>query len=162
ALTIDGSIHPWSRCEANSCWSLAAKALKTTRGEFHEDAIQEARRKKRQDRVRVWETEEITRLAAGRRARKRPAFSLPLLAPDEQAAIARNLRAYTIFDYLYRLRIKTNYVDSDMFIDGPEDDQQSRSLANKLCDRSSSTLLLTELSLIHVWGRTEFLAFRGQ
>ena len=63
-------------------------------------------------------------------------------------------------DYLYRLRIKSNYEDADMFTDGPWDTSQSAVFYRRLCALASATLFLTELSVMPIWGKARFLAYR--
>lgn len=112
-------IHGWKPCNASSCWSLMAKALDTTRRDKLAELIREERERRQKSGKRAWEQEEAARRAAGRRARKVPHFSLPLLLAADKASINAKCRATTIMDYLYRLRIRSNYVDTEMFTDGP-------------------------------------------
>ena len=37
------------------------------------------------------------------------------------------VRAFTMLDYLYRLRVKANYIDDELFSQGPEKDLDVRS-----------------------------------
>jgi hypothetical protein len=46
-------------------------------------------------------------------------FPLPLLTPAEKLQINERVRPYSFIDYVYRLRIKTNYADSTVFTEGP-------------------------------------------
>jgi hypothetical protein len=139
--------------------TLCYKALKTTR----EDARAEALAKKRKDKQRAkrdaWREEEKNRLASRKPARKQPEFSLPLLTLDEKNAVDASLRPYSVMDYLYRLRIKANYEDADMFVDGPTGDTDSLKVYTCLCNLASATLFLSELSIIRIWGREQFLTY---
>lgn len=56
----------------------------------------------------------------------------------------------TVIDYFYRLRIKTNYVDSSMFTDGPENDQQSIQVRDDLNIIAGGNLLLAELTVRNI------------
>lgn len=157
-VVVDDSIHAWTACDGSSCWSLAAKALRTTR----EDAIDEAFANKRaallRERKKEWRAEEEQRLAAGRRARREPQLGRPQLSPAQKIAIARNVRSHTIIDYLYRLRIRTNYEDAAMFTDGPEEIGESVGIRDCLRQISSAALLLHELAVADVLGREALIA----
>ncbi len=155
--SIDDSLSPWSGCDPISCWSLAAKALRTTR----EDAVQErlltARDRKRSSNRKTWHEEERRRLDAGRRPRKEPNWPRPHLAASEKRTVQSRVRSYTILDYLYRLRIKTNYEDAGMFIEGPEDHISSRHVHNDLVAIAGCTLLVHELHIAAIIGRDTLL-----
>jgi len=143
----DTSINAWSRCTTETRWSLASQALRTTR----EDAVRKAiksRREAQQSQFRKsWSEEEKGRLASGRKPRVTPNFPLPRLAPSERRETESKVRPYGMIDYLYRLRIKTNYVDSAMFTDGPRDQDSARSVHQDLQNLVMSTMLVTELHI---------------
>jgi len=65
------------------------------------------------------------------------------------------VRSYTILDYLYRLRIKANYQDAGMFIDGPEDESASRRVHRDLVTIASCTLLVHECHIGGIVGKTQ-------
>lgn len=155
----DVTVHQWTTCEGTNIWSLACKALMTTRREALEEKYREKRESKRMQNRRAWRQEENDRLSRGRRARRQPRFRLPNLTNSEKALINRSLRSYTIMDYLYRLRIKTNYEDSNMFSDGPEDNNSSRFVRDAVCRISKGTLFLYELAIRNLVGRETFLAW---
>lgn len=60
-------------------------------------------------------------------------------------------------DYLYRLRIKANYIDTGMFAEGPQNEGEALSVAYDLVALASTTLLVYELRLIAVLGRQSVL-----
>ena len=66
------------------------------------------------------------------------------------------MRPFTFMNYLYRLRLKTNYEDSNMFTDGPDDERASRYVRNALCCIASGTLLLYELIIRSLVGADTF------
>ena len=138
-------MHSWTACDDQSCWGLGCKALRTTR----EDAIPERRHtrreRKRTEKRRAWLDEEQKRLAAGRSPRVVPRFPLPRLTEAEKAEVNGRLRPYTLMDYLYRLRIRSNYEDSAMFTDGPEDDGPSEQVRHDISFLTGSAALLGEL-----------------
>jgi hypothetical protein len=160
-VALDDRISNLSHCDEHTAWSLCYKALKTTREDFRADAFEKKRKDKQRDRRKAWDAEEQARKAAGRKPRKPPTFPLPVLTPDEKAAIDVGLRPYSVMDYLYRLRIKANYEDADMFVDGPTRDTESVRAYNALCNLASATLFLSELSIIRIWGRDSFLDYHG-
>ncbi len=155
-IRIDDSIHSWSAFTEDQEWSIALKSLRTTREEVYEEKIKEKRQLKRRDKKLKWEAEESARIATGKRARKKPKFRLPLLTQSEKDVINEKLRPFTIMDYLYRLRIKTNYEDANMFTDGPEHKSESESIRECLCRLASATLFLHELMLCRIIGNEEF------
>jgi hypothetical protein len=71
----------------------------------------------------------------------------------EKSACEKNVRAYTLLDYLYRLRIRANYQDAALFTDGPTEDMQSMQLHRHLRYLAASTSLVTELRVRELIGR---------
>ena len=76
------------------------------------------------------------------------------------ATVTLPIHVYSLIDYFYRLRIKSNYEDADMFTDGPTDSKQSEVFYRRLCAMASATLFLSELSVMPIWGKSKFLAHR--
>lgn len=150
------SQHAWARCTAETAWSLAGLALRTTR----EDALRDALRKRRDDKQRAarkaWREDEAQRRAAGRRARREPKFPLPHLSAAEKDAVFRQLRSYSVMDYLYRLRIRANYEDARMFTEGPDDDVTSRQVHLDLRRVVDTALFATELHVRARVGQSVF------
>ena len=145
ARTVDLTIHPWATCNSTSCWDIAGHALKSTREEAVERTTHRHRERKQAAAKKAWESKEATRITAGRRARKVPTFPLPRLDAAEKRSSGRSVRPYTAMDYLYRLRIKTNYEDSMMFTDGPTSEPESRAAGLDLQRLAASVLLMHEL-----------------
>jgi hypothetical protein len=156
-VDIDFNIHPWSKCEGDNIWSLYAKALMTTRRDDLLEKNRTARERKKQALRRYWVEEEASRIDQGRKPRRQPSFPLPQLTPDEKRRIDESTRAFTLIDYVYRLRIKTNYEDSNMFTDGPEDGYQSAVVRSAFCNIASSTLLLYENAIKAIVGRPRLM-----
>ena len=161
-IVPDISVHPWTACEGNNVWNLASKALMTTRRDALDEKYREKRELKRRQNRRAWSQEENDRLARGRKARKPHNFRLPKLSNSEKERINESLRPYTIMDYLYRLRLKTNYEDSNMFSDGPEDNNSSRYIRDALCRIVNGTLFLHELAINILVGRESFLTWTDE
>lgn len=156
SIQIDDGIHAWTACTHLTSWSLCCKALRTTRQDEVDAAFKRKREAKRRARRNAWRQEEDDRLRAGRRPRKEPTFRLPRLTPSEKANVESSVRPYTLIDYLYRLRIRTNYEDATMFTDGPEDDRSSVSVRSDLCLIASTTLFLHELYIAVLVGQERF------
>jgi hypothetical protein len=161
-IIIDITLHPWSACVGNNTWNLAAKALKTTREEIKAQKLREKREFKQRQKRQLWRQREADRLAEGKTPRREPHFSLPMLNAEEKRRVDMRLRPYTVMDYLYRLRLKTNYEDSDMFTDGPEDRFCSRVVQNAFFRLASCTLFLHELAIRNLIGRDTFLSWTDE
>ena len=155
-IIIDEDIHSWAGCTDENIWSIAGKSLMTTRREAFKEKEKQRRGQKRRDERRRWMEEERQRLDEGRAPRGEPNFPLPRLTKEEKRAVDTSLRPFTLMDYLYRLRIKTNYVDSAMFTDGPVDEQESQQVRNYLCRIASNTLFLHELAVSNLVGQRTF------
>jgi hypothetical protein len=159
---LDEAIHPWVRCDDDSCWDIAAKALRTTREDAIPEKLRDARENKRRAARREWEDEEAARVAQGRRPRKTPTFRLPRLTASEKDAATRRVRAHTLMDYLWRLRVKANYEDVAVFTEGPEDPYASAHVQHDLGNLAAGTLLVHELCVRELIGRARFLAIADE
>lgn len=115
-VVIDDTIHPWTFVDDTSCWSIACKALRSTRTDAVKEHFRTAREGKRTAKRKVWKEAQI---AKGRNPTKVPPIPLPQLNDEEKTGLDARTRPYTLLDYLYRLRIRSNYVDSAMFTEGP-------------------------------------------
>lgn len=151
------NIHPWTRCTSANALNLACMALRTTREDKVPEAVQKARERKRSAARRAWEQEEAVRLAHGKRARKSRQLALPRLTDDELQTTVSAVPPTTLLDYLYRLRIRANYEDTAVFVDGPESSIQSRMFRRDLCLVASTTMLLSELAISQLIGRAQLL-----
>ena len=100
----------------------ASKALRTTRKFFLSQ---------RED---DWKSENRTR--SGHPYRRIP--------PNRRQLIRRQLHPTTLFDFLYRLRIRSNYRDVDDFVSGQLRDADARRYFEGLLDFTQSTMLLVE------------------
>lgn len=156
AVDIDGECHPWVSCNEQSCWSLAYKVLRTTREEALRLREKDARKGKRKQKRDGWEKDEKERAQSGKKPRIKPSFSMPNLMINEKHQIDQKLRPYTLIDYLYRLRIRTNYEDSAMFTDGPINDSISDVVRNDLQKITACSLLVFELHVRPLLKKTVF------
>ncbi len=155
-IDVDGELHNWVTCNEKTCWSLAYKALRTTREEALRLREKEERKNKRKQKRIDWGKNETQRIQSGKRPRKTPSFPLPNLTMTEKYEINQKLRPYTVMDYLYRLRIRTNYEDSAMFTDGPGDDRISDKVRHDLETITACSLLVFELHVRRLLGKTLF------
>jgi hypothetical protein len=143
-VVVDDTIHTWRTIDSNSCWSICCKALKTTRADAVEARIQEERETKKRSRRKTWIEK---RTAAGKSLKPEPRFALPILTAAEKRRINASTRSYSMLDYLFRLRMRTNYVDSTMFTDGPDNSLESAAVRVSLLKIVSTSLFATELVL---------------
>lgn len=146
-------IHDWKTCDEDSCWDLVALALRTTRKDRLDERIREARVNRQRENRKTWEKDEEQRRSAGRPPRKKRRFPLPLISEPDKAKLDSALRPTTILDYLYRLRIRSNYEDSTMFTDGPATASDSMQVHRDLCSITAATLLVHELHIRKLTGR---------
>jgi hypothetical protein len=135
-------LHVWTTVTRETCWSIACKALHTTRADAIRERRASAREEKRKELRRLWTANRAGRLAGP--PKREPRFPLPHLTSEEKLTLDTTTRPYTLLDYLYRLRIRTNYVDSAMFTDGPEDPSESVSVRVALLNIVSTSLHVTE------------------
>lgn len=149
---LDERMHAWARCTSETCWDIAAKALRTTREDALPGAVRARRERKRAAELAAWRAAEAERVARGRRARTAPRLGLPRLTTDEHREVESRLRPYTLMDYIWRLRVKTNYEDATMFTDGPQDDVSAASVHRDLVSLAEATLLVTELHIRQLIG----------
>jgi hypothetical protein len=142
-ISIDPSIHQWTSVNSETCWSIACKAIRTTRNDALIERKKVAREEKRKALRKKWQEKN-----AGKNPNlEPPAFPLPQLTAEKKAEIDRDTRCYSLMDYLYRLRIRCNYVDSSMFVDGPEMPSDSTGVRVALIKIVSTTIFATEILL---------------
>jgi hypothetical protein len=158
-ITIDDTMHTWCHCSSDTAWSLACKALKTTREENFPESIKNSREEKRRLKTKSLQQDEAERIRLGKNPKKTYQVRLPLLTPTEKSSVYEKEPPATIIDYLYRLRVKTNYIDSSMFTDGPENEYASIQVRDDLSIIAGGTLLLAELTVSKVVGNDVFLGW---
>ena len=156
-ITIDDTIHNWYHCSSDTAWSLACKALKTTREDKLTESVKKARENKKKEKIKILRQEEAERIRLGKRPKKTPNVRLPQLTTTEKLLVHKNESPTTIVDYLYRLRIRTNYIDSSMFTDGPENEHAPLQVRDDLSIIAGGTLLLAELAVSKIVGHDVFL-----
>ena len=156
-ITLDDTIHNWARCSYDTAWSLACKALKTTRDDTLAESVKKVREGKKKDKAKTLRQENAERAMRGRKPKKMSQVTLPRLTIEEKLNIDKKKSPTTIIDYLYRLRIRTNYVDSSMFTDGPENDLASIQVRDDLSIIAGGSLLMAELTVGRIVGSDMFL-----
>ncbi|GAC1517977.1 MAG: hypothetical protein NVS1B12_07930 [Acidimicrobiales bacterium] len=149
---IDRGVHVWTACTPTTQLSLAAKAYRTTRDDTVTEVVERLRQQKRTERRKAWLAEEGNRLAKGRKPRIEPSWPKPQLSAAERSVAESKVRNHSLIHYLYRLRIKTNYVDSAMFTDGPSDDASSSTVHRDLRYLAGASLLVHELHIAQLVG----------
>ncbi|MFC1987327.1 hypothetical protein ACFLVH_02125 [Chloroflexota bacterium] len=155
-ITVDDTIHQWSHCSSDTAWSLACKALKTTRDDKLEEAFKKARANKKQEKLKILRQKLSEKINQGKARSILPKVPLPRFTPNEKLYIEGRESPTTIIDYFYRLRIKTNYVESSMFTDGCKNDDSAIQVRDDLIIVAGSFLLLAELTISKILGSTIF------
>jgi hypothetical protein len=138
---------------SDNCWGFIEVCLRTTRAPIVQQRLREARDRKKSERRNAWIK------AAGERSRKatsEPRWPLPHLTPAEKSQIVATTRPTNMLDYLYRLRIRSNYQDASMFTEGPSSRAEALDMHLNLGRLVSWTLLLHELWIRKYAGRQTF------
>ena len=151
-INLDDGIHSWTSCTSDTAWSLACKALRTTRDEKFPYALDNARNKKKTEKLRILQQETTARVKQGKRPKKTPSLTRVTLSRTEKLQVHQKLPPTTIIDYLYRLRIRSNYVDSNMFTDGPQNDSASPQVRDDFNTIAGGSLLIVELAVGNIVG----------
>jgi hypothetical protein len=153
---VIGPVHPWNGCNRWTCWSLAAKVLKSTRDDVVGKSMSDKRDEGQRTRKKQWEVAEATRSAVGKRPRKTPVFRRPQLTAAEKAACNRRVRTYTLMDYFWRLRVNANYDDAAIFLEGPDNDIDSYNVHTRMAFLAAGLALLTEMRIKQLVGPKKF------
>lgn len=147
-------IHSWAKGTKHNAWDIAALALRTTREEAVDAAVQDARRQKIRQKSKTWTAEEEARLARGMSPRPTPTFKTAQLSNGEKEACEKAVRPHGLLDYLWRLRIKANYQEADMFTEGPEDDAGSAIVASSMVRLAAAIMMAHETRIAQILGKT--------
>lgn len=142
------AVHVWENVHERNCWGFIDTCLRTTRRDLLQVRHDAERTRRQQANRRSWQLEEKQRLAAGKKARVSRDFGRPLLTAGEKYAIDAALRPTTFLDYLYRLRIRSNYEDTTMFTEGPGSNFEAVQMHRYL-----SRLVAWNLLVIEAWIR---------
>lgn len=144
---LDPSIHAWTQVDAKVAPSLCCKALRTTRDEAITEALTEARNQKWRERKKELDQRNAKRESRGKEPHPIHGLPKPKLSADERAVCAKKVRAHTLLDYLYRLRVRTNYTDTSMFTDGPRFSGESSEVRACIGSIVAATNYASELAI---------------
>lgn len=133
---------------------LVCKALQTTWSRAVGERMAEKRQRKLSERAKQVRAENERRQNAGRLPKALPQRAN--LTADERRRIADNEPPASLMDYLWRLRIKANYQDGEMFIVGPTDGYTSGDVLDALRYLVAATLLIHELNVGELIGLGRF------
>jgi hypothetical protein len=152
-LSLKGEPHTWSAWQGEQRWDIAARALASTRDLKYKEGLDKERERKARERKKKWKEDQAKREKVVQKRKIEPKWSKkPNLTINERTVIDKNLRPISLMDYLYRLRIKANYTDADMYANGPDDDEAARAFGSNLTLLSSATLLVHELRISKLIG----------
>jgi hypothetical protein len=115
-------------------WSFYGLALRTTRGLFLDD----------ENRVRAWKKRNLTKA-------KKPRRNITQAGRDELDA---RLHPTTLFDFLYRLRLRSNYRDADTIVVGSG--SEAENFNDCLLTITDATLLMIECHVRQHLGRVAY------
>lgn len=151
---IPGAAHQWTYTwQGDDALHVLGSALRSTRAQKVDEALDLARRNKARDAKKEWQREEDERLARGVRPRKPPDWPEKRnLTRAESTRVRETVRPVSLMDYLYRLRIKSNYLDAQMYSDGPESDSDASTFLRDLVEITAANLLVHELRLARMLG----------
>lgn len=149
-------VHPWTGIDGQTCWSLDALLLQSTRSQILVERAKRRRADLQAANRRDFRTAQAVRSAAGRRALKERDFPRPRLTDEDHRGLDRSLRATSVLDYLYRLRTRSHYDDPEVFFEGPEDANDAAALHRDLRYFTSWTSLLHELLVVELAGKDVF------
>ncbi len=156
AWQVDITVNPLAACTPASCWDLFAMAIRTTRRDTLIESYSNERKEKTSQKRKAWNAEEEARLAKGKKARKKRVFTISNLTATERAAVNKRVRPHSLIDYAYRLRIKTNYVDAEMFTEGPHNTASSGQVNRDIVRLAAASLLIAELHIARLIGGPAF------
>lgn len=117
-------------------WSFYGLALRTTRGFFLDD----------EKRVRAWKRRNLTKAKKPRRN----------VTTAGRAELDARLHPTTLFDFLYRLRLRSNYRDADTIVVGSG--SEAESFNDCLLAITDATLLMLECHIRQHLGRVAYRA----
>ena len=122
------SVNPLIRLHGDDCWNLVALFLRTTRQRRLRAAVDSWKQKNKRKVIR--------------RA--------------ERDVLLKSLRPTSLMDALYRLRIRSNYEDADLYLTGGASERDSESYFDASSRILKSGLLNLELLIAKHVGRTKY------
>jgi hypothetical protein len=139
-----------------NCWGFIEVCLRTTRAPLLHQRLTEKRERERRKERNAWVRANEERVRAGKKARAEPKWPLPLLTAAQKAEVGTSTKPTTMLDYLYRLRIRSNYQDTTMFTMGPSSRAEALEMHHNLSRLVSWTMLLHELWIRRYAGNRVF------
>lgn len=115
-------------------WSFTGLALRTTRSRLVDE------------RAADWKRRNPTKQGRARR-------SIPRV---RRAELDRALHPTSLFDFMYRLRVRSNYVDSGTIVEGGAEEGDARAFNDALLGITEATLLVLEAHVQAFVGRNQF------
>jgi hypothetical protein len=152
--------HTWSLSfDADHNLGVLGKALSGARRERLDEALDSRRAAKARDVKKAWNAEEAERLSDGKRARKEPQWPTKRnLTRQEKSRVETGQRPVTLMDCIWRLRIKANYEDAQMFTEGPDNDTDPDALLRDLHALAAATCLVHEIRIARILSQGALVA----
>lgn len=129
----------FSNATLGNAEAKAVTAIRTTRRGAVEDAEDEERDERRKARAKA-----LKGRVDG------PAVEQPSLrlSPADRASVESGVRPHSMLDYLYRLRLRMNYLDADMFAKGAGGHERATDTVERLRYLVASTCLVHEMRIV--------------
>jgi hypothetical protein len=165
AKAIDDSVSNLAFATPLTVHSLAAKALKTTWDGYLVERLSNAREQKLRAARKAFDVEQQARRDGGRKLAAEPTWyrmGRKNLTEDERAAVASKTQRIGLLHYLFRLRIKANYVASDTFVEGPETDWDGVRFVTDLAYLAAALATAHECRVAHIVGRERIEGLRDR
>ncbi|OGS21445.1 MAG: hypothetical protein A3J83_08520 [Elusimicrobia bacterium RIFOXYA2_FULL_40_6] len=78
------------------------------------------------------------------------------IPPQIKSKLCNDLPPTSLFNFFYRLRLRSNYIDADSFLIGSLNDNKSNDFYNSLCILVWNTLLVIEVLITRYIGKKEY------
>ncbi len=153
--SVSMEVHPWQSFGPDMSWAVAGKAIRTTRERLVDEKKKELRRAKYKQRRQRWKEKEDARRAKGRKPETEPRIPKPQLSQEEKVKASELVGAVGVIDYLWRLRVGTNYQDAAVFTEGPSSEDESRGVYKALLRLTAGSLMVHELHVRQLIGKDE-------
>lgn len=148
---INDQLHPWTACTPQTQLDLAGKAIRTTRDDLLREARSSERDRLQKQRRAAW--------VAAHPGKPVPHIPRPRLTTADTSKLEKRVGMRGLIDYLYRLRIKTNYEDPMTFTEGPSNSGESEIVLRDLVYIASATAMVNEVRLMSLIGRSRVLGW---
>lgn len=152
---INDQVSNLSRPDNLNCASLAAKALRTTWEKSVDERRLKAGEAKANQKRREFDAGQQERAANGKKLLQVPTsygLTSRRLTPAERQLVAERVGRVGLLHYLYRLRVSANYVDVDVFAQGPVGDWDGYRFVADLTYLASALVVVHEHRVRHQLG----------